>query len=293
MIKKGLGKGLDAYFSSQPDDNNNSSESNVLEIDINKIEPNRSQPRKSFDEDQLSGLADSIREFGIIQPIIVRQENGYYSIVAGERRWRAARIAHLSTIPAIVREYTELESIEAALIENIQRADLNPIEESNTYRRLMDEYSLTQEDIAQKVGKSRSSVANSLRLLNLDSRVQNFLSEGKLSTGHARALLTIENGADQFDAAERVLEYCLSVRETEAMVKEMMEPIEVSPTSSEQQEHSANPKALVYKSIEHDLNAIFGTRVNIRNGKNKGRIEIEFFNDDDLDRLLMMIKTIG
>ncbi|MDR1210264.1 MAG: ParB/RepB/Spo0J family partition protein [Clostridiales bacterium] len=291
-MKKGLGKGLDAYFGGAESDERAVSETpGVLEIDINKIEPNRSQPRDNFDERSLNELADSIREFGLIQPIIVRNEDGYYSIVAGERRWRAARIARLSTIPCIVRDYDELATLEAALIENIQRADLNPIEEARTYKRLSDEYGLTQEEISKKVGKSRSAVANAQRLLALDSRVQTFLTEGRISAGHARAILALESGGEQFEAAERVIEDGLNARDTEALIKELIE-IKTDIPPEDKPPKKPDERSVLYKSIERDLNSIFGTRVNIRNGKNKGRIEIEFFNDDDLDRLLMMMRTI-
>jgi ParB family chromosome partitioning protein len=266
----------------------------ILEIDINKIEPNRDQPRKYFDEDSLSDLASSIAEFGIIQPLIVKDEMTYYSIIAGERRWRAARLAKLEKVPVIIKNYSEIEILEAALIENIQRADLNPIEEAVTYRRLADEYHLTQDQIAQKVGKNRTTVTNSLRLLALDKRVQNFIIEGKISMGHARALLPITNNDAQFELAERIIEDGLNVREIESIVRTILNPQD----DSHSKELSPDPPSKsaadnhLYKSIESDLKTILGTKVNIKNNKNRGKIEIEYYTDDELDRLLMMFKKI-
>lgn len=293
-IKKSLGKGLEAYFDTAADDSNieniEPQATAILEIDINKIEPNRSQPRKSFDEKYLNELADSLKEFGVIQPIILKKEDGYYSIIAGERRWRAARIARLATIPAIIKDYSNLEALETALIENIQRLDLNPIEEASCYKRLIEEYQLTQDVIAQKVGKNRSTISNALRLLNLDPRVQNFITEGRLTTGHARALLPLEDYDKQFDLAERIIEDELSVRSTETLVKSIIGPPPIQPHNEVPLQEVQNSS--IYKSIERDLNSLLGTRVLIKNGKNKGKIEIEYFSDDDLDRIVVLLRNI-
>ena len=220
--KKGLGKGLESLISSNILEEDN--QSSVLEIDINKITPNKNQPRISFNEEALNELAESIKEVGVIQPIAVKSVDEYYEIIAGERRWRAARIAGLKTIPAIVKDMEGLKALEAALIENIQREDLNPIEEALTYCRFSEEFNLNQEEIAKKVGKSRSAVANAMRLVNLDKRVITFVREGKLSSGHGRALLAIEDNDFQFELAEKIIEEGLSVRQTEELVKLASQP---------------------------------------------------------------------
>ncbi|MDR2904139.1 MAG: ParB/RepB/Spo0J family partition protein [Clostridiales bacterium] len=289
--KKGLGKGLDAFFGTDKPSEGAADNQIVLFIDINKIEPNREQPRKHFEESALNDLAASIVEFGIIQPLIVKDEKTYYSIIAGERRWRAARIAQLEKVPVIVKDYSEIEILEAALIENIQRADLNPVEEAVTYKRLADEYRLTQDQIAQKVGKSRSAIANSLRLLGLDKRVQNFIIENKLSVGHARALLAILDADAQFELAEKVIDDGLSVREIESIVRAAMN---LAPEESlPEKPAKKTTKDPLYKSIESDLKTILGTKVNLKNGKNRGKIEIEYYSDEELDRLMLLFKNIS
>ncbi len=287
-IKKGLGKGLDVFFDKGAPETVVDDNSSILMVDINKVEPNREQPRKYFDEEALNELSNSLKEFGIIQPIIVKKEDGYYSIIAGERRWRAARMARLAEIPVIVKEYTDLEILEVALIENVQRSDLNPIEQAVCYKRLQDEYNLTQDEIARKVSKDRSTIANSLRLLNLDKRVQNFIIENRLTTGHCRALLSISDLDLQFELAEKIIEENLSVRSVEALVKSILNP----EPKAEKKKESKPQDSHLYKSIENDLKSIFGTKVTIRNGKNKGKIEIEYFSNEDLDRLLLLIRNI-
>ncbi len=292
--KKGLGKGLGALLSenivSEPEAKNDNS---ILEVDINKIEPNKNQPRKTFDSEKLAELAESIREIGIVQPVVVKKNGDFFVIVAGERRWRAAREAGLKTVPVIIKDYDEFASLEASLIENIQREELNPLEEALAYKRFHDEYNFNQETIAKKVGKSRAAVANSMRLLNLDKRVQNFIKENKLSSGHARALLAITDNDLQFDAAEKVIEENLSVRMTEDFVKKFIENIEKQKQKNENEIlKKTQPNFEVYNQIAKSLNDILGTKVTIKNGKNKGKIEIEYYSEEELDRLVCMFKKI-
>jgi len=302
--KKGLGKGINALFEKKinneeiindnESENINSDDKNVvIEADINKIEPNKNQPRTNFDEEKIFELAESIKEIGIVQPIVVKRTGEFFMIIAGERRWRAARKAGLKTIPVIVKEYDEAEALEASLIENIQRENLNPLEEACTYKKFYDEFNFNQETIAKKVGKSRTAVTNSMRLLNLDKRVQNFVKENKLSGGHARALLSISDGNLQFDAAEKVIEEGLSVRMTEDFVKSFIENINKQNLKSEnEKEKKAQANSEMYKQIAKSLNDILGTKVNIKNGRNKGKIEIEYYSDEELDRLICLFKGI-
>lgn len=288
--KKGLGKGLNALMSTNDID---TSANRVHEVDINKINPNKNQPRTSFDEDALRELADSIAEVGVIQPITVKKIGDFYEIIAGERRWRAARIAGLRKVPVIVRELDELKSLEAALIENIQREDLNPMEEAFTYVRFSEEFNLSQEEISKKVGKSRSAVANAMRLVNLDARVQTFVKEGKLSNGHARALLSLDSKDLQFELADKIIDDGLSVRQTEELVKETIENLNNPAEEKPVEKIGVNPEvARECLRISNELKSIFGTKVNIKNNKNKGngKIEIEYSSIDDLDRIVGMIK---
>ena len=288
--KKGLGKGLNALMSY----NNVESNSNrVYEIDINKISPNKEQPRTNFNEESLQELANSIKEIGIIQPLTVKKIGEFYEIVAGERRWRAGRLAGLKKIPVIIREFDELKTLEAALIENIQRVDLNPIEEALTYKRFYDEFKLNQEEIAKKVGKSRSAVANAMRLINLDLRVQNFIKEGKISNGHGRALLSISDNDIQFELAERIIEEELNVRQIEEMVKEYLNEM---PEGEKQEDGVVEVNENIKKECEkisNELKSIFGTKVKIKTNKKgeKGKIEIEYVSLEDLDRIVGMIKS--
>jgi ParB family chromosome partitioning protein len=236
-------------------------------------------------------LAESIKEVGIIQPLTVKKVPNGYEIIAGERRWRAARLAGLTTVPVIVKKFTELEALEAALIENLQRVDLNPMEEAQTYKRFSTEFNLSQEEIAAKVGKSRSVVANAMRLLNLDSRVQDFVREGRLSNGHARTVLGIADENKQYELAEKIIEEELTVRETEELVKELNQP------KTEEQPIKRgikDPEAVrAYLAIAKDLKSVLGAKVNIKNGKCKGKIEIEYYSDDELERIVGLIKSIG
>lgn len=285
--RKGLGvkgKGLNALIDTGLNEIEGKSAGAVIDLDMNKIEPNKGQPRKYFQEQALEELAASIREIGVIQPILVKKVADYYEIVAGERRWRAAKIAGLKEIPAIIKDYDEAKTFEIALIENLQRENLNPIEEAEGYKRLSEELGLNQEEIAEKVGKSRSVVTNALRLLNLDERVKNFIAENKISNGHGRALLGLEEKDAQFALAERIIEEGLSVRIVEALVKRTSVP-----DSKEKKKEQNGSK---FSLLEEDLKGILGTKVRITQARKKGKIEIEFYSDEDLDRLCTQIKGV-
>ncbi len=298
LNRKGLGKGLGVLIPTKPqaepevkhvENQQTKAENGVSELDINKIEPNSHQPRKYFDEESLHELAASIKEFGVIQPLIVKEENGYYKIIAGERRFRAARIARLKTIPVIIKDYTEQETLQVALIENIQRRDLNPIEEAQCYKRLHDDFFFSQEDIAEKVGKSRNTISALLSLLNLDEMLQTFIIEGKLSVGHGRLLLSVSENEIRLDYAEKIIDEELSVKEAEKGLAAF-----VAGYSKEEKKHEEVQKQTdAYAYLERDLKNIFGTKVNIRDGKNKGKIEIEYYGTDELDRIFKLIKSLG
>ena len=270
----------------------NNDKSALKEVSINKINNNKEQPRKVFDEESLAELAESIKEVGVLQPLTVKEVENGYEIIAGERRWRAARIAGLATVPVIIKEYSELESLEAALIENLQRVDLNPMEEAQTYKKLSENFNLSQEEIASRVGKSRAVIANAMRLLNLDSRVQDYVREGRLSNGHARTLLGISDANAQYELAEKIIEDELSVRQTEEIVKQFNEP---KKEESEPVKNGVkNPELIrAYFSMANDLKSVLNAKVNIKNGKNKGKIEIEYCSDDELERLVGLIKSIN
>ena len=253
---------------------------------ISDIEPNREQPRKNFDKEALQELADSIKQFGIIQPIVVQKKDDYYEIIAGERRWRAAKLAKLKEVPVIIKEYSNREVMEIALIENIQRKDLNPIEEALAYKSLIDEYSLKQEELANRVSKSRTAIANSMRLLKLTDSVQNMLINDEISMGHARALLTLEQEDLQIEAANTIVSKGLSVRDTEKLVKSILNPKQVKlPIPS--------AEAAIYDAIANKLREKMGTKVSINHKKNgKGKIEIEYYSQEELERLLEMFDDI-
>ena len=288
--KMGLGSkgmGLEALINNKLEDFKETGKAGVWELDINLIEPNRKQPRKFFDETALEELAASIKSYGMIQPVVVRKSGEYYEIIAGERRWRAAKIAGLKKIPAIERKWEDAQAFEASLVENLQREDLNPIEEAESYRRLQEDFGLSQEQISEKVGKSRSAIANSLRLLQLDSRVLNFVIENKLSGGHARTLLAITDGDQQFELAEHVIEEELSVRATEALVKAELANKDKQKSSKSEKKQDVNQK-----TVEEELKSIFSTKVRINQMKNKGKIEITYYSQEDLDRLLTMMKRM-
>jgi ParB family chromosome partitioning protein len=257
-------------------------------LNINKIEPNKNQPRKSFDEDSLAELADSIKQFGIVEPLVVVKRKGYYELIAGERRWRAARLAGLKEVPVVIKDYTDQEVVEIALIENIQREDLNPIEEAHAYERLIDEFKLTQEEVAERVSKSRSTITNALRLLKLTDKVQQMLIDDMLSTGHVRALITIEDADLQYETAMYIFDNKLSVRDTESYVKKLLSG--KAQKASAQAAKDEKDLSFLYKEIEEKLKNALGTKTSIKakNG-NKGKIEIEYYSQDDLERITNLL----
>ena len=257
-------------------------------VKISKVEPNLNQPRKQFDEDSLLELAESIKQYGILQPLLVSDKKDYYEIIAGERRWRAAKIAGLKEVPVLVREFSEQEIVEISLIENIQREDLNPIEEAKAYKRLIDEFHLKQDEIAERVSKSRTAVTNSMRLLKLDERVQQMLIDEMISPGHARALLGISDGETQYSAAMKIFDEKLSVRETEKLVKKLLE------LPKKEKAVKSTAEDAIYESLEERMKGIIGTRVFIHRKKNdKGKIEIEYYSKEELDRIIDLFESIG
>lgn len=255
---------------------------------ISVIEPNSTQPRKKFDEEGLLELANSIKEFGVLQPLLVQKKGDHYEIIAGERRWRAAKLAGLVEVPVLIREYDKQRSMEVALIENVQRADLNPIEEALAYQRLIQEFELTQEEIANRVSKNRATITNSMRLLKLDQRVQQMLVEEQISSGHARALLALEDGERQYQTAKKIIQENLSVRDIEKLVKLLNRP------EKEKKQQDTGPDVnLIYRQIEDKLKTIMGTKVVInRKDKNKGRIEIEYYSQEELERLIELMESV-
>lgn len=288
---RGLGKGLDVMIPNivgetkekkQKEDVKSKSGETI--VSITKVEPNRKQPRKFFDEDALQELADSIKQFGLLQPILVQDRKDYYEIIAGERRWRAARLAGLKEVPVIIKNYTDQEIVEIALIENIQREDLNPIEEAQAYKRLLEEFNLKQDEVAERVSKSRTAVTNSIRLLKLSDRVQQMVIDDMISTGHARALLAVEDEEEQYALAQKIFDEKLSVRETEKLVKNLHKPTKLK--------KKLDDKALqaIYLDIEEKLKQKLGTKVAVTSkGEGTGKIEIEFYTHEDLERILDMI----
>lgn len=279
--KMGLGKGLAALIPDYSEENKNL----LKEINIDEITPNPNQPRIDMDQEKLNELADSIKEHGVIQPIIVRRiKKGSYQIIAGERRWRACKMLDLKTIPAIITEYSDLKSTEVALIENLQRVDLNPLEEALAYQSLINEFGITQEKLAKRVGKSRSAVANTLRLLSLPDDILQMLKNGDLTSGHARALLALDEARKQIAVAKEVVNKQLSVRQTERLVKKLTEQKQ---TGNEKNQSQANPELLY---LQDKLQNIFSTKVQIKtNKKGKGKLEIEFYNQDDLNRIIDIV----
>ena len=258
-----------------------------LMLNINEVEPNRGQPRKEFDEDALLELADSVRQYGILQPLIVQKNKGYYEIIAGERRWRAAKLAGLKEVPVIIKEYTSQQVVEISLIENIQRENLNPIEEAMAFKRLLEEFSLKQDEVAERVSKSRTAVTNSMRLLKLDDRVQQMIIDDMISTGHARALLAIDNKEQQYSIATKIFDEKLSVRETEKLVKSLKNP--KKKVEKEKTEH-----VFVYDDLIDKMKNVMGTKVNINAKANgKGKIEIEYYSEEELERIYDLIMTIS
>ncbi len=270
---KALGKGLSALIPESEE----IKDRGIIELKVTDIIANESQPRRNFENDTLSELAESIKEHGIVQPIVVRKDVHGYEIVAGERRWRAARLAGLKTIPVVVKDYDKVEAMEIALIENLQREDLNPIEEANAYRTLIDEYKVSQEDIAKRIGKSRPKVANALRLLNLGEEVRELVISGELSAGHGRALLAIENKNRQLEIANRIIQEGLNVRQVEKMSQKTVD-------------RSKKPKSPEITDIEERLRDILHTKVNLIHSRKKGKIEIEYYSIDDLERIIELIE---
>ena len=253
-----------------------------VKVRISQVEPNKEQPRKYFDEDALIELSESIKQYGVLQPLLVQKKDNYYEIIAGERRWRAAKLAGVKEIPVVIKDYSDQEVMEIALIENIQREDLNPIEEAQAYQRLIKDYRLKQDEVAEKVSKSRAAITNSLRLLKLDKRVQEMVMEGKLSNGHARTIISIEDGDKQYAIAQKIFDEKLSVREVEKLMRE-------------QDKKGKQPKELpendfVYRDLEEKLSKSLGTQVTIKNkSNNKGKIEIQYYSQSELERILELL----
>mgnify|MGYP000055589721 FL=1 len=296
--KKGLGKGLDSLIpdnrSSKASEKPEKKEPSHVEemktgeqmMKINMVEPNREQPRRNFEEDALLELADSIKQFGVLQPLIVRKRNDYYEIIAGERRWRAAKIAGIKEVPVIIKDYNEQEVVEIALIENIQRENLNPIEEAMAFKKLLEEYHLKQDEVAERVSKSRTAVTNSMRLLKLNEKVQQMIIDDMISTGHARALLAIDDLEQQYILANKIFDEKLSVRETEKLIKELKNP-------KKAKEKKKVENSFIYTDLEEKMKEVFGTKVHVAvKGKGKGKIEIEYYSDDELERMFDMIMSI-
>lgn len=278
MVKKGLGKGLQALIPINVEEEINGAQ--VKEIKLKEIKPNAFQPRRVFNEERLKELAESIKEHGVVQPVLVRKTgDNSYELVAGERRWRAAQLAGLEVIPAVTKDYSNQQMTEIALIENIQRENLNPIEEAQAYKKLMVDFGLTQEQLSTRVGKSRPFIANLVRLLNLHPAVQDFLSRGMLTIGHARPILAIDNKEKQFRLAEEVIRKNLSARETEALAKEVSQ--KKSPDSHKREEK----RETIYNQIEEKLRGLLGTQIKVKNAGEKGKIEIAYYSLDELERL--------
>lgn len=312
MAKKGLGKGLGAIFGEDVVKENKEEtekkakakakaeakaaeemdeKGRILMLKLDLVQPNKEQPRKTFDEEKINELAESIKNYGVLQPLLVQKNDSFYEIIAGERRWRAAKAAGLKEVPAVLKEYSKQEAMEISLIENVQRADLNPIEEALGYRQLIDEFGLTQEEIAVRVAKSRTAITNTMRLLKLDEQIQNMLVQGVITSGHARALLSLEDTQMQLKAAKEILDKKLSVRETERLVKRLQKE-----ASGEKKEEKKKDEtlALIYQDLEDRMKSVMGTKVSIHNkDKNKGRIEIEYYSEAELERIVEMIESIG
>ena len=296
-MARGLGKGLDSLIPmgegiSTKTEKNTAAKKEGTDnaetlVKITKVEPNREQPRKNFNEDSLQELADSIKQFGLIQPIVVQDKKDHYEIIAGERRWRAAKIAGLKEVPVIIKNLTDQEVVELSIIENIQREDLNPIEEAQAYKRLLNEFHLTQDQVAERVSKSRTAVTNAMRLLKLCDEVQQMVIEDMISTGHARAILSIEDPEEQYALAQRIFDEKLSVRDVEKIMKNMNKPAKDKKAGSKQGDKDLS---FIYQDIEEKLKNSLGTKVSVSSkGDGSGKIEIEFFSNDDLERLMEIL----
>lgn len=292
-VQRGLGKGIDSLIPNVVGETKAKKEESTVAgkketgaegpetmVKITMVEPNREQPRKNFDEDSLQELADSIKQFGLLQPILVQDRKDHYEIIAGERRWRASRMAGLQEVPVIIRNYSEQEIVEISLIENIQREDLNPIEEAQAYKRLLTEFHLKQDEVAERVSKSRAAVTNSVRLLKLSDEVQQMVIDDMISTGHARALLAVEDAEEQYNLAQKIFDEKLSVRDVEKLVKNLHKPAKAKKQDDKTLE-------AIYQDIEEKLKQRLSTKVTVTSkGEGAGKIEIEFYNHEDLDRLI-------
>ena len=296
-VKKGLGKGLDSLITNKVEkpaepsvEIKVDSANGAVLMNINKVEPNREQPRKKFDEDALLELSESIKQFGVLQPLLVTERDDYFEIIAGERRWRAAKMAGIKEVPVIVKKLTEQEIMEISLIENIQREDLNPIEEAQAYKRLLTEFNLKQDEVAERVSKSRTAVTNAMRLLKLNEKVQQMLIDDMLTTGHARALLAIEDQDKQYEAAQKIFDEKLSVRDTEKLVKNIQNEKPDAPVSV----NKIDPQLLaVYRDLEEQMKSVLGTKVYINpKDEKKGKLEIEYYSQDELDRIIDLLRTV-
>ena len=301
--KKGLGKGLDSLIAPKAADAKpaqtapqeaakpvSEHAADAVMMDINKVEPNRDQPRKKFDEDALNDLADSIKQFGVLQPLLVQERDDYYEIIAGERRWRAAKKAGIKQLPVIIKKLTEQEIMEISLIENIQREDLNPIEEALAYKRLLTEFNLKQDEVADRVSKSRTTITNSMRLLKLSEKVQQMVIDDKLTTGHVRPLISVEDEEQQIMLAEKIFDEKLSVRDAERLVKNLQTEKKAKPDEKK----ALDPQLLaVYQDLEEQMKRILGTKVSINHKDEKqGRLEIEYYSQDELDRIIDLLRTV-
>lgn len=285
MIKKGgLGRGLGALINENLIDDPEDDKNKIKLVSINDIRPNDEQPRKSFDNEKLATLAESIKQHGIIQPLVLMKKENIYVIVAGERRWRAAKLIGLKEIPSVIMDLNNSELLEVSLIENIQREDLNPIEEANAYKKLLEDFKLTQEVLGKRIGKSRTVITNAIRLLNLDIRVQGYLIDGVITEGHAKALLGVEDNNIQYELAQKIIDEGLSVRQIEKIIKEIQ-------AGKKKNNDSKDEKIDSYiTDIRNRLEEMFGTKVNLKNNKNKGKIEIEYYSNDDLQRIIDILK---
>ena len=295
--KSGLGKGLDSLITDKVGKNTTvkvkteeKEATDSIMLNINKVEPNRDQPRKNFDEDALLELAESIKQFGILQPLLVQKKDDYYQIVAGERRWRAAKMAGIKEVPVIIKQLSDQEIMEISLIENIQRENLNPIEEALAYKRLLNEFNLKQDEVAERVSKSRTAVTNSMRLLKLNEKVQQMVIDEMLTTGHARALLGIDDQEKQFLVAQKIFDEKLSVRDTEKLVKKLQKEKKEKKDGSDQKDEKLEA---IYRDLEEQIKQIFGTKVYIKQKNEKeGKVEIEYYSQDELDRIVDMFRSI-
>lgn len=289
MVKKkrGLGRGLSALIPDEPKEeeskDKDQEEEKIVKIKISEIKPNKNQPRQSFDKESLRELAESIEKVGIIQPIVVKRNKSGFEIIAGERRFRAAKLIGLDTVPSIIREEDERKTAEMALVENIQREDLNPIEEAIAYNDILGKYSITQQELSKIVGKSRTYIANVVRLLNLSDKVKEMIKNQKLTAGHGRALLPISGDEEQYKIALSIVENNLSVRETEKLINDLSE-------TKKEKKKKEKTKDPITKEIEESLRKVLGTKVTINKGRKKGKIEIEYYSDDDLERILELLK---